>query len=164
MFLVQASRIRARWFIFLPVPTYFPATLTYVPRRLLCHTEKHADLLSGALSHGHAHVLRYLKWDNPSQHKVIERAIVSKSALMHEIQQIYKQTQMCHLKYTPWGISVKLIPCTSRRLVWWLHHMCLTQLGPYSNPISIMHTCSLALCSLKTKHNNCQTKYTLDLS
>ena len=48
--------------------------------------KKHADILLGALSHGHAHVLRYLKQDYPSPHKVTQRDTVSKSALVRQIQ------------------------------------------------------------------------------
>ena len=69
--------------------------------------KKHADKLLGTLYYGHAHVPRWVKLDNPSQNKVIQGAIVTKNALMHEIQQIYKQTQMYHLKYTSLGIPAR---------------------------------------------------------
>ena len=47
--------------------------------------KKHANILLGTSYCGHVYVQRYLKSDNPSQHKVIQGTIVTKSALVHEI-------------------------------------------------------------------------------
>ena len=52
------------------------------------YAEKHANIISGALSHGNAHVLRCIKQDSSSQHKVTQRATVSKSALVRQLQEI----------------------------------------------------------------------------
>ena len=91
MLLEDKSRIKARQFIL---------HCTYALRWLVHRTKNNADIISGALSHAHPYVLRCIKQVYPNKYKVTQRATVSKSAVVRQIQWVTEQNQMCWLKYT----------------------------------------------------------------
>ena len=90
------------------VPHLSILTLKYALADFYTVLKNQANIVSVALSHGHPFVPRCIKKAYSNKHKVIQRATVSKSALMRQIQWISEQKQMCQPKYTLLGITAFL--------------------------------------------------------